>query len=703
MATQPLITPVARPPEPRRDIAGAVTVGALAGAGAFWLTGAAGLELLDKPVAWHFGYFLKFVAWKFFGFFQDAGSNYFLFMQNQPSLELVWFVAGVSGVGVGMWVAVLLSAPRDPVIHKAGRRLSNSKTVAQRQNRVDGPAVVTVGGIPFSLERLRRSIFMFGSPGGGKTQLIWQFLPQLQAAGFKILIIDGPKGDFSQHVPGAFIISPWHAGPAWHIGKDIGGSRNRLRTLAGRIIPSNDKDPVWSNAAQMALVACGCALISRAGTDWGWGDLYDLLSQPITVLKEISAEFYPPARRALEDAESKTTQSIVINLDAFLADVFEMAQAWRNATEKLSFVDWWLDDNHPQKTIIMQGSGEFEGLARGYISGVLGLLISQTSSPSFPESSTRKNMVMIDEAAQLAQGGGLEGLEKIAEIGRSKGCSFLCATQSPQQLIKNWGEVQLNNLTALVGSKFYLRVLGDADQTWVASQFGTREVWLPNESVSSTGGGYTTTNSYTKSEEPALWQKSKFAELGPLGKLKTDKILALYDEGMDACVFKFSKTILKKPLRDVFIPNHDFDKIVSFGHPQTQIAGGAPARGDGELECLAEEASLDIYVTPETCATAQPMQIIEQIKDDVLAIPKPDDLESIGNSESEEVEGELAQEGMAQLTGLPVSEIGLVLDILDSQTPLEALPVLVLPVGKQKKRVGSLAKFAKKRDQENVR
>lgn len=566
-----LIQPTARPPVARilwgDVIAASVAAGAAGFAGALylgfgeaWL--AAGVGIIKNAAA-GFGFPVSPVA-------------------VNPLKSVIAIAVGTStAIATGWWCA----DPVEQEIHSEGRRLVNSRAVAKRQRATEGEPVVWVAGIPFSAKRLRRSLFFFGSPGGGKTQLGLQFLPQLQAAGYKILIVDGPKGDYSEYTKEALVVAPWREGYAWDIGKDVGKSRNRARTLAARLIPIGDKDPMWSNAAQMSFVACCCKLIFEEGDKWGWGELYDLLSSPISTLKEISQTYYPPAARAVADAESKTTQSIVINLDAFCADVFEMADAWRNAKNKISFVDWFRDESHPVKTIILQGSGEFEGLARAYIQGILGLLIAQTVSPTLTENDTRKTIIFIDELAQL---GKIAGLEKFMEVGRGKGISAILATQSPQQVIIHNSEVELNNWTALIGSKFYLRILGDADQTWVSKQFGTREVWTPTQTVTTTAGATSTSTGYQRTELPGVMHKSRLADLGPLGEGIHDKIRVLYDDGVDCSIFTFSKTLFGNAdkQRPIDLPNPDFDKITPFGlHGQsahdisTSGTSGADAGG----------------------------------------------------------------------------------------------------------------------------
>lgn len=657
-----LIQPTARPPVARILWADVATASAAAGAAAFaaalyagfgeaWLL--AGTAIV-KNVAAGVGFPVAPVA-----------------VNQLKSLAAI--AAGTIAAAATGW---RLAEPVEQEIHNEGRRLIEAQDVAQRQRATEGDPIVWIADIPFSLKRLRRSLFFFGSPGGGKTQLGWQFLPQLQAAGFKLLIVDGPKGDYTEYVKNALVVAPWREGYAWDIGKDVGKSRNRARTLAARLIPASDSDPMWSNAAQMAFVACCCKLIVESGDRWGWGELYDLLSSPILVLKEISENYYPPAARALADAESKTTQSIVINLDAFCADVFEMACSWRNAKKKISFVDWFCDEKHLIKTIILQGSGEFEGLARAYIQGILGLLIAQTVSPSLPENDDRKIIIYIDELAQL---GKIVGLEKFMEVGRGKGISAILATQSPQQIIINNSETELNNWTAQIGSKFYLRILGDADQTWVSNQFGSREVWTPTQTVTTGAGATSTSTGYQRTELPGVMHKSRLADLGPVGEGPDDKIRALYDDGRDCSIFEFSKTILgdANKQRPVSLPNPDFDKITPTNRMLSASAPDvAASMAAGEEDGGAEGQRVSMEAPPDGVHQDQ-MDKIEQIDDTDFLPPTEPDTDTLGDGlglpgDSNDAGGlvnDLAQEhiidAVAEHVGIPSEPLSMLFKITD--------------------------------------
>ncbi len=433
--------------------------------------------------------------------------------------------------------------------HHSGPQLRKGFTGSARQRK---EALFTLASLPFNLDRIRRSILILGSIGGGKTQIIWNLVRNLRKVGFKLLIVDGPKGDYSRTLDRALIVAPWHAGPAWDIAHDC-RTRNHARELAKFLIPVSDKDPLWGNAAGMVFVAILCKLQVENGDNWGWREINAHISLPVDQLKNIAATYYPPAVQAVADAESKTTQSIVINLTAFMSDVYEMALAWENAAEKFSFCEWWRSEKGP-RTVILQGSGEFQSLAGGYISAIVSTLANLTASPSFSESETRKNVVVIDEMAQLPK---LPGVQKFVEIGRSKGCSAILATQSPAQLVEIYSQNTYQAWASMIGTKAIVRINGADDAQVVLREIGEREVYVPANTVTTTAGGQTVSQGWQK-EKTETVRADDLRELGP----EPRGILAIW-LGFGRDPVQVTTGYLDTPQRrPAFIENPDFNRHV---------------------------------------------------------------------------------------------------------------------------------------------
>lgn len=451
---------------------------------------------------------------------------YALWQLNSSAQQLQWqlrissFSIIAAGLLSGGWIGWLASAPAREKIHVSGGRLVDVEKFKQSN---DDDILFSFAGLDFSRDRVRRSIFLTGSIGGGKTVATLSIIKNLMMSNHRLLIVDGPKGDYSRELPvprgtRVAVMGPWLDGLAWDVAADV-RTPQHARELARALIPVSDKDPLWGNAAGMILTAILIKLMSENGEGWGWKDLSDQAFQPIENLKEIAEKYYPPAVQAVADAESKTTQSIAINLVAFLADVYELGQAWGGMPDdkRISFEKWWRGEYTSLDTIILQGSAEFSGIASAYIGGIVRFLAQLTASPSFEESKTRKNVIVIDEFAQL---GRIDKIEKFLEIGRSKGCSLVAATQTFSQVREIYGQNQLSSWLSMIGTKVFLRAIGADEQEMIVREAGTRKIKKLNtttstvDSGSRAAGDQTTSRSWQDAEEPVL-TKSDLVEIGP--------------------------------------------------------------------------------------------------------------------------------------------------------------------------------------------
>jgi hypothetical protein len=225
-------------------------------------------------------------------------------------------------------------------------------------------------------------------------------------------------------------------------------------------------------------------------------------------------KFNPEGVRAVEDA-SKTTQSILITLSSYMGVVFDLADAWgdKPSAQRLSFLDWLADENHPRRTLILQNSGRFASLSRAYIGGILAMLSSRINSPDFEDSKTRRIWFFLDEFPQL---GKIENFAPLLEVGRSKGVRVVIGAQDMAQIRKLYGRDEAHAWASMVGTQIFARINPGETADWVAKLVGDRIVERPNLSVSGTPGdsGQNVTRSYSRESIPVLLPSQLSDELG---------------------------------------------------------------------------------------------------------------------------------------------------------------------------------------------
>lgn len=521
-------TPVARPASVPQIRWGEVWLlagvgGVLAGVAVLWLSWLIP-PVPVEPMTLHLKGLLATLFGSFFHIRSDLAAEYQDWLARGGAALILprFFVAGGAGVAVLLFLLLKLAKPRDLHIHVSGRRLltdtaatSELTTQAGFECKAHGQGIKLHPAFPFalSLDRETRHFFVLGSIGGGKTQVILPLMLAAQARNDRMIVHDN-KGDFTGKLPGdPIIVAPWdERSMAWDVAADC-TTKQDARELAARLIQES-KDPMWSSAARQILVGFLISLQQERGTNWGWQDLAALVPLPQPDLLRLMAKFNPEGVRAVEDA-SKTTQSILITLSSYMSVVFDLADAWgdKPASQRLSFLEWLADENHPQRTLILQNSGRFASLSHAYIGGIIAMLSSRINSPDFEDSKTRRIWFFLDEFPQL---GKLENFAPLLEVGRSKGVRVVIGAQDMAQIRKLYGRDEAQAWASMVGTQIFARINPGETADWVAKLVGDRIVERPNLSVSGTpgGSGQNVTRSYSRESIPVLLPSQLSDELG---------------------------------------------------------------------------------------------------------------------------------------------------------------------------------------------
>ena len=521
-------TPVARPASVPQVRWGEVWLlagvgGVLAGAAVLWLSWLIP-PMPVEPISLHIKGLLATLFCSFFHITSDLAAEYQGWLARGGAALILprVFVAGGASVAVLLFLLLKLAKPRDLHIHVSGRRLltdtaatSELTTQAGFECKAHGRGLKLHPAFPFalSLDRETRHFFVLGSIGGGKTQVILPLMLAAQARNDRMIVHDN-KGDFTAKLPGdPIIVAPWdERSVAWDVAADC-TTKQDARELAARLIQES-KDPMWSSAARQILVGFLISLQQERGTNWGWKDLAALVPLPQPDLLRLMAKFNPEGVRAVEDA-SKTTQSILITLSSYMSVVFDLADAWgdKPSTQRLSFLDWLADENHPRRTLVLQNSGRFASLSRAYIGGILAMLSSRINSPDFEDSKTRRIWFFLDEFPQL---GKIENFAPLLEVGRSKGVRVVIGAQDMAQIRKLYGRDEAQSWASMVGTQVFARINPGETADWVAKLVGDRIVERPNLSVSGTpgGSGQNVTKSYSRESIPVLLPSQLSDELG---------------------------------------------------------------------------------------------------------------------------------------------------------------------------------------------
>lgn len=618
----PLVAPTAQAVIARRDWTSAALIGVailvfaslLIGAGIDKLLSLAGQGFGTEYLS-HYALWWRSTAWALSGgtAWPEAVPAYWRLVMSWTfagkaqvigTLALAFSAAGA----LAGWCALAIAKPRDPHVHVRGRQIwrgEQARAAARQASRekcaISKPELRIHDDIVVALHQAFQSFMVMGAQGGGKTQILWRFLLSLIHRGWKTVIFDLAKGDYTISTPGVhrlFALGDARSS-VWAIWRDVKSLADAESFARGLITESSD--PMWSNAARGVVVAMLMRLINERGQSWGWKDLGETTFADLVEIKEFAKRHYPPALAAVADAESKTTQSIHINLMAYLAPLYRFCEEWSDLPENFtaewtrerfkdekpgdekqdegnngrprafSWIEWLEDDASRDRTIVLQSNAKDKTSAVALIRAMMEVQVSHIASLEFSESKTRRIFYMLDELPQV---GRLECLTTILEVGRSKGCAIGMAFQDiaqPRQINK---EGEDDKWLAMLGIRIFAQVKGGASAKFVLDQIGAREVERPTTSVTTSSGGYSVSKSWQRTELQVMTAE-ELEKLGPQPQGVNAIVLGHSADVLELNWPYYSPTVRRraKVARLAVIPN-------------------APKQVNG-IEAKAESASLD--------------------------------------------------------------------------------------------------------------
>lgn len=391
-------------------------------------------------------------------FFPEFAGRYQAFLGHLPESISAWQItsrfdaAMLVSIIAGIAVTWVIGRPYSNTKILAGRRLFEGKAAHRQIARVAKEEIVRSGAgvklhksFPWAMSRDRETthFWMIGSVGSGKTVAITALVDSVLAristsAGTdKILIYDN-KGDFTSSLNTSFaFLAPWDArSMAWDIAKDCTNSQD-ARELAAYIVPEGH-DPMWHQAARQILSAVIQKLQSEKPGNWTWSDLHQQACSSQDELLAVIKCFAPEALNFIQ-SESKTTDGILINLGSSLTDVAVLAKVWGSSSsaQRFSLSQWLLDLNPEHRVVILQGSGRYPEMTKGYVQAAISLLAGRINSAELPDDRQRRVWLVLDEFPQL---GKLDRVGSIIAVGRSKGVCCVLGVQDASQIMEIYGE-----------------------------------------------------------------------------------------------------------------------------------------------------------------------------------------------------------------------------------------------------------------------
>lgn len=188
-------------------------------------------------------------------------------------------------------------------------------------------------------QRRTHQVFLGGSRRGKgvvlKQQIMQVYFRILNGAKDKLMIIDTPKGEYGSLFKSKYTVQfapdEKHSVEYW-IARDLEYDADFKSFWAGRI-PTNEKEPYWSDSARAIGVAIMVFLRNQCGEDWNFSHFAYWRDQSQKTLIEIAREHYPDALKTLEAPEN-TVGTHMSTLSVNSSDAIELAKIWNGYQHK---------------------------------------------------------------------------------------------------------------------------------------------------------------------------------------------------------------------------------------------------------------------------------------------------------------------------------------------------------------------------------
>ena len=385
----------------------------------------------------------------------------------------------------------------------------SSATAFAQLSKEDGkPGINLFPNKPFPFRRENEHILLTGSPGSGKTQMIYSWLEEVYKRGDKAIVWD-VKGTFIQSFigqKGVDLLAAWdQRSMVWSPGEDI---KNHLdcQQMAEIIIPRNPREiqQHFPDSARQVLEAVLIYLDAR-GRAWGWADLWEIVSSGRKELSKLLASF-PEGRGAASliegDSGRSSADDVYSTLMAHTQKTIRwFAKAWP-AKGGQSIRKWVHGDS---KFLILGGIPERAELANATANIAINLIATEILS--MEDDPNRRIWLFLDELATL---GRIEAVLQAFLLGRSKGLCAVAGIQDMGKIEHHYNPMLAKSISNIFGTKIFLRCSDVGTSQWASKVLGEQDIYERQVSEGESSEGMFSKKIKTKTEQDVLRTRVMF-------------------------------------------------------------------------------------------------------------------------------------------------------------------------------------------------
>jgi hypothetical protein len=354
---------------------------------------------------------------------------------------------------------------------------------------------IVVAGIELAMRTELAHLYIEGLTNGGKTVLIESIVDQLLARGDRIVLFD-PKGDLVARyfTPATGVmLGAWDArATIWDARADLGQTA-MVDEFAASVLGVHEATgdaKEWRQAAA-ALLAGVIRSYMVSGKQWTWADIGEALTQGPVALIQRAAQGDPLIRHdfasVFPDATDDDHKPYIDKHGASVMGVMSVAIRWLATYARVDAVDtdrerfspkrWLLRQAHPEKQIVfLNYSANNAAAAEQLFGALLASMAAIVASPDMPEqpADTPHTWFILDEFPQAGTTA-FKAVQKLSEMGRSRGCAVVLAIQHEKQIAEKLGEAGAAAVLEQQVTRIYMKT-GPTTAEAISHRIGQREI-----------------------------------------------------------------------------------------------------------------------------------------------------------------------------------------------------------------------------------
>lgn len=373
-----------------------------------------------------------------------------------------------------------------------GTYLDNFKNIKKMVNRHNKPfdyVPVKIANMPYPITGSKSSGYtsgeqshtmIIGSTGSGKTTAIRNLLWDIHKKGSKAIIVD-VKGDYIQKFyhstnlnTNNIILNPFdRRSRNWSIFNETDALFG-FSTIAKALIPTDTKDPTWTEAARIVFTEVAN---SYASANLSMGEFVDkLLKTDLQNLCLLLKKTY--AEKIINKNIEKAALSVMMVLSTYIRPL----KLYTSNKDCFSIRNWILNESNNERSFLFLSS---QAEAKRDINPIINVQvdIAINSMRSMKnESSTPKLWFILDELSYFDSP--IPNLVDGLTIGRSYGGCFVLGIQDITTLSRIYSKEQSETITNNCRTKLFMNVEGSCTSKWCSNNIGNGEVEEWSESFS---------------------------------------------------------------------------------------------------------------------------------------------------------------------------------------------------------------------------